>query len=255
MSRLLRYSVPILLAAMATMVGPVEADEACEDIVFASEDPSGPPLDSITSLGVGDRQLALQYSQNVVVAGSNQLIGIAGVFKTEFVDVEDASPLPVSRVEFQLDPATSPDVVAKAFDSNDAVVRTVTTSGITSVVLEGKTPNQIARIEITATSGTYLLSDLKVCLETDQTVIQAIEELILLVAEFNFARGIENSLDAKLDNALKLLDDMKDQNDGAAFNSIEAFINAVEAQRGKKITDEEADQLISLATFVLDFML
>ena len=36
-------------------------------------------------------------------------------------------------------------------------------------------------------------------------------------------------------------------NDGAACNSLAAFINAVEAQRGKKITNAQADQLIGSA--------
>ena len=36
-------------------------------------------------------------------------------------------------------------------------------------------------------------------------------------------------------------------NDGAVCNSLAAFISAVEAQRGKKITSAQADQLIAAA--------
>tara|TARA_B100001123_G_scaffold213524_1_gene241118 strand:- start:11502 stop:11666 length:165 start_codon:yes stop_codon:yes gene_type:complete len=40
--------------------------------------------------------------------------------------------------------------------------------------------------------------------------------------------------------------------DGAAVNQLEAFINKVEAQRGKKISDEDADTLIALAQAIID---
>ena len=59
--------------------------------------------------------------------------------------------------------------------------------------------------------------------------------------------GIENSLDAKLDSAVQALADMNDNNDVAAINSLQAFINAVQAQGGEKIPEAEADALISAA--------
>jgi len=37
----------------------------------------------------------------------------------------------------------------------------------------------------------------------------------------------------------------------AAINKLNAFINQVEAQRGKKITDEDADVLISAAQRII----
>ena len=40
--------------------------------------------------------------------------------------------------------------------------------------------------------------------------------------------------------------------DGAAVNQLEVFINKVEAQRGKKISDEDADTLIALAQAIID---
>ena len=67
------------------------------------------------------------------------------------------------------------------------------------------------------------------------------------VVEMNLQNGIENSLDSKLDAALDALDDVNLNNDGAARNSLQAFINAVEAQRGNKLTDAQADQLIGSA--------
>ena len=77
--------------------------------------------------------------------------------------------------------------------------------------------------------------------------VRAIEDLALTVMEMNLQNGIENSLDSKLDAALDALVDANFNNDGAACNSLAAFINAVQAQRGKKITSAQADQLIASA--------
>ena len=75
----------------------------------------------------------------------------------------------------------------------------------------------------------------------------AIAEIIDQVMNLNLQQGISNSLDAKLDSALNALDDSNNNNDGAALNSMYAFCNSVEAQRGKKIPDAAADALIAAA--------
>jgi parallel beta-helix repeat protein len=69
-----------------------------------------------------------------------------------------------------------------------------------------------------------------------------IKQLIVQVDVLDLPKGTENSLMAKLENAARKL---YDQNIGAAINSLNAFINEVEAQRGKKIPD--ADALITAA--------
>ena len=68
-------------------------------------------------------------------------------------------------------------------------------------------------------------------------------------------KGIENSLVAKLDSALKVLEDVNENNDGAAINSLEAFINAVEAQKGKKISEADADALIANVLEIIDLLI
>jgi hypothetical protein len=67
----------------------------------------------------------------------------------------------------------------------------------------------------------------------------------------NLQNGIENSLDAKLDAALQALDDINANNDAAAINAINAFINAVDAQRGNKIGEDDADDLIDAANNII----
>ena len=62
--------------------------------------------------------------------------------------------------------------------------------------------------------------------------------------------GIENSFLTKLDTALISVNAGRNRN---AANSLKAFVNKVEAQRGKKISDVDADGLVSdaEATIVL----
>jgi hypothetical protein len=83
------------------------------------------------------------------------------------------------------------------------------------------------------------------------TAGEGIIQLITKVLALNLQAGIENSLDAKLDAALQALDDLNTNNDVAAINAIEAFINAVEAQSGNKIQPEDADDLIETAINII----
>jgi len=82
-----------------------------------------------------------------------------------------------------------------------------------------------------------------------------IEGLIDTVISLNLQKGILNSLNAKLDTVLAALDDLNENNDVAAINPLNAFINAVEAQRGKEITDAVADYLIPVAQAIIDKLL
>jgi len=90
------------------------------------------------------------------------------------------------------------------------------------------------------------------CHQQPQTPPEMIQELTSTVIELNLQQGISNSLDAKLETALSALDDVNTNNDVAAINSLNAFINAVEAQRGNKITNEDADMLIAAAQAIID---
>jgi parallel beta-helix repeat protein len=81
-----------------------------------------------------------------------------------------------------------------------------------------------------------------------------IEQLIAEVESLNLQQGISNSLDSKLDAVEKALDDVNENNDGAAVNALEAFINAVNAQRGGKISEEDANVLIEMAQHIIDLL-
>jgi len=71
--------------------------------------------------------------------------------------------------------------------------------------------------------------------------VDEIKDLIEDIREMDLHRGMENSLTKKLDHAIRSLeiDDLD-----AAVSSLDSFVNQVEAQRGKKLTDEQADALI-----------
>ena len=51
---------------------------------------------------------------------------------------------------------------------------------------------------------------------------------------------------------LSVLEDLNQNNDGAAINSLEAFINAVKAQIGKSLEDAQADALIDAAQAIIN---
>jgi hypothetical protein len=79
-------------------------------------------------------------------------------------------------------------------------------------------------------------------------------DLIAQVEALNLDNGITNSLDAKLQNAVKALDDINDNNDAAAIGKLEAFINEVEAQSGNKIPADDAAKLIATAQAIIDLL-
>jgi len=81
---------------------------------------------------------------------------------------------------------------------------------------------------------------------------EAIDDVIDVIEGFDLPGGTENSFVSKLENAQKSLDKGNDQ---SAINKIEAFINNVEAQRGKKLTDEQADLLLSAAFDIINAIL
>jgi hypothetical protein len=76
----------------------------------------------------------------------------------------------------------------------------------------------------------------------------ALEDLIGDIESLDLPGGLENALTRKLENAILSLES---GNVGAAVNRIQAFINQVNALRGKKLTDEEADALIAQAEAIL----
>jgi hypothetical protein len=78
--------------------------------------------------------------------------------------------------------------------------------------------------------------------------IATIEDII---ENFNLQRGLDNSLGSKLNNIRNALASANAGQRNAAVNKLQAFINEVEAQRGKKMTDAQADILVAEANRIL----
>lgn len=85
-----------------------------------------------------------------------------------------------------------------------------------------------------------------------KTPEDAVKDLVSIVVNLNIESGLSNSLDSKLESVLNVVDDLNENNDVAAINSLYAFIHAVEAQRGKSISDEDANKLIDAALAIID---
>jgi hypothetical protein len=84
--------------------------------------------------------------------------------------------------------------------------------------------------------------------------VELLVELAQDVIALNLQQGISNSLDSKLQAAMQALDDINENNDVAAINTLQAFINAVEAQRGSKISEANADALITSAQEIINLL-
>jgi len=81
-----------------------------------------------------------------------------------------------------------------------------------------------------------------------QTKNYPLPPVLALIEELALPQGTETSLVSTINNAMKSLEK---GNEGAAVNQLQAFINKVEAQRGKKISEEAADMLIAYADIVI----
>ena len=84
--------------------------------------------------------------------------------------------------------------------------------------------------------------------------VELLVDLAQDVIELNLQQGISNSLDSKLQAAMQALDDINENNNVAAINTLEAFINAVNAQRGNKISEADADALIASSQEIIELL-
>ena len=103
-------------------------------------------------------------------------------------------------------------------------------------------------------SGDYV--DMGAYERTDELTdpFQLVLLLIQDVVAVHIQQGIANSLDAKLNAVTKALEDINENNDAAAVNALEAFINSVEAQSGNKIAEEDAAHLIDSAQSIINIL-
>ena len=83
------------------------------------------------------------------------------------------------------------------------------------------------------------------------SAVALISNLIDAVIAEGFNPGVENPLLDKLNAALNVLEN---DNVNAAINILGDFIDIVEAKRGKKISDEVADELVAAAEEIISIL-
>jgi hypothetical protein len=83
------------------------------------------------------------------------------------------------------------------------------------------------------------------------TPVQAIGDLAEKVTALDLPKGTEKGLLTKLEGSIKKLEDGNPNNDKAAIGKLQAFINELEAFRGKQLSDEQVDALIAAASDVI----
>lgn len=103
-------------------------------------------------------------------------------------------------------------------------------------------PSGTVEIQASITSLTMVL---------EATAEQLLVDLAQMVVAMNVQAGVENSLDAKLQNAIAALDDSKRGDKYSAINMLQALINEVNAQRGSRLTDAQATQLVHAAMVII----
>ncbi len=78
-----------------------------------------------------------------------------------------------------------------------------------------------------------------------------LDYLIYSVKNMPLQQGLKNSLVVKLEGAQEAIE--SEQQD-VAINKLNAFINEVEAQSGKKLTEQQASSLVRNANCVIEFL-
>jgi hypothetical protein len=86
------------------------------------------------------------------------------------------------------------------------------------------------------------------------TPVELLLDLTDYISGLSLHGGISNNLQAKLDAAIQKLEDDNENNNVAAVNLLEAFINAVQAQSGKKIAQPDATALIATVQEILELL-
>ena len=83
-----------------------------------------------------------------------------------------------------------------------------------------------------------------------EVVDDATTDLIDYTASLNLKKGINNALDSKLENAVDAYVGGALGSSTTVVNKLNGYINSVNAQRGKKLTNEEADKLVGDAEYI-----
>ena len=224
-------SVTPLIPGEAGVSATLTNDASGSPTVTVENFSSNPGTLNVIDVGGGDVDLKVDNadSGDRVAASFYYSLNITGGAEiTLKLRYFDGSGWPLVKGSFGADP------VQNTTDNLDGT----TSGGRFEVTFDGTSTPTIA--ELTGTVFTFSVPP-----------TTGVEVLVDQVVELNLNNGISNSLDVKLENAQQALSDMNQNNDGSAINALNAFINAVEAQRGNHISETDADALIAAAEQII----
>lgn len=133
----------------------------------------------------------------------------------------------------------------------DAPIASGVTSATTIPLALAAFDFSLGEIASSAAPNNAPLSNSLVCFAVPEVFLADLSDLI---DSLGLPNGLTSSLTAKLNNAVSVLTDSNPNNDQAAVNILGAFINQLNALRGKKVTDAEADELIAVAEQIIEFL-
>ena len=82
---------------------------------------------------------------------------------------------------------------------------------------------------------------------------EKLQHLVGRVAALNLHEDIGSSLEVRIETALAAFDDVKDNN-AVVINSLQTFSNAVEALKCDKISQDDADALMTATQQIIDLL-
>lgn len=233
--------------------GDQENPHISGDFVVFNDSASGVPHPGLWQLSTGQHFQVIggpsgQYLNDIDgnrIVYSDTRNGHLDIYAYEFhVDGEPAdtqSPMIHGVVDLTVD-ATSPLGASVPFnvyatDDTDPAPALSCTPDSGALFAIGTTQVTCTATDATGNSATAT------CSVTVRGAEAQLGALADLVAALNLRRGLENSLDAKLDAALAALDAARAGSIDTACHQLGAFVNEVEAQTGKAITTEDAAAL------------
>ena len=178
----------------------------------------------------------------VTAVGGGDTVPHMGEWWEEAPDIDQATPIVLTpantyeEITFTLDPDSDNDGLSDLYEVQ-----------IGTNPLDPDTDGDTVEDGVDACpveDATGFDADLDGCIDTPNGLAQIIETL----PEDVLSDEVENSIASKVENAIKSVD--KDANE-AAIGQLEAFINQVEAQRGKKISEDAADLLVAYAQNII----
>lgn len=165
---------------------------------------------------------------------------VTGTYVTQFLLSVQTTPAGLTP------PTAAPPSPSGYYDQGTSV--TLTAYNVTGFVFADWVVDGVAQAP-QANMTTVVMSGPRSATAVYQSPLEAGQSLVNTVDSMGLPQGTQGSLDAKLGAAVAAI--IKG-NANAAVNQLNAFINAVNAQAGKKITAEQAQLLTSEARSLVD---